>query len=418
MQNNYFSYSNIEGYLESLDRGVLTQTAEFRFGDIHIDLVQDFKESPLGLIVFLPSAQSRSLPPRVPYFPRWSWKESFPDYDFLVLSDPILRKNPSVHSSWFLDNDVDVLKNLANFLESLIAERSYGLETCLLYGSSMGGFASISLASLLPGSRAVAEVPQIDMTKFPDQEAVIEVNLMLGGGDGLAELCGRAPERSNVVSRVESTGCLPPTLIITNRGDSAFGEHMDFVGQSGGILSKMNLIAPVSLYVDSSHSGHTVLNRSTVSKIISDFLRSSPIMKRVRGISPPLDGLPLLEPIWNSFGDLPMSLDGELRWFRSGLEQGHGFRLNLLLKNSGNEDTKAAVIAFDIDGLSEARVTSLGLQRSSHKGIGYFKYLALSQGMNEISLGFSLATNEKLNGIGLLAWSISELTVENIIVSD
>lgn len=374
-------------------------------GSVQIDAIVRLSPRPKGLLCFLPSAQDRSKPPNVPYFPRWSWEQEFIEYDFIVLSDPVLRMDLEVHSSWFLHNEIDVIADISDFIDALLAARRTRPADVLFYGSSMGGFAAIALASIVRGARAVAEVPQIDMTKFPELNALHQVDEMLGGSGALDKLSKLHPERTNVLERVLAEKHLPSALIITNRADSAFNEHLEIAALSSDRLSQLRSVGAILLHVSARHAGHSVLGRSDASKLIRDFLESDNGSVRVR-ISP--DGsnrFPLQEPDFTvSRNALPLQLTKAPKWFSNTLEVSQSFTMRGDFEHEGTGSQKAVVVAFDIEGLSVDRAIELGLMNSSYNGFGFFKYVKLNNGLNSVEFNFQLRNSERLYGIAFSEW--------------
>ena len=104
-----------------------------------------------SLIVFLPSVRSKKI---YPYYPRISWKSSLPGYDTLYLADPFQEFDgyQEAGGSWFIrpDGNSD-LPRIASILDAWITKSCYS--KVIFYGSSMGGYAALVLASLIEKQR-------------------------------------------------------------------------------------------------------------------------------------------------------------------------------------------------------------------------------------------------------------------------
>lgn len=414
---NDFAVTDLGSFFESLNSDHYNETVSIQYNNIIIDLFQDLKTFPKGLIVFLPSAQPRDLLPRVPYFPRLSWKNEFENYDFLVLSDPILRQSSHIHSSWFLDWDNDILSEVSSFLTRFISNRSYEEENVLFYGSSMGGFAALHLASLIEGTKAVAEVPQIDMTQFPDSKAIDQVSNLLGGDDALVRFSRKFPERIDVFERFKASRHVPRSLIITNRGDSAFDEHIRLLTLDTSFYKSLDDLSSVSVIVDPIQSGHTVLQRSYISELILNFMDAPNRKVRIRGIDTGGEEAPLFEPLWTEPLIFPFRGSTEVTWIKAD-ELENSITIDLRVENQDQDEHKGLVVALDISGLSNQRQSDLGLHYSPYKSIGYFKYISLVHGANDITIKIKLNHNEKLHGIGLLNWDSKTTVYEKLELSN
>lgn len=124
------------------------------------------------LIVFLPAVRSKDI---YPYYPRISWgKELSEKSNILYIADPYqhLPEYQEPMGSWFVSPEGKfVLPELARNIESFALEQ--GIKEILFYGSSMGGFAAVVLASLTEGSKAIAECPQLILDKHPGSNFIL-----------------------------------------------------------------------------------------------------------------------------------------------------------------------------------------------------------------------------------------------------
>jgi len=126
-----------------------------------------------SLLVFLPAANGKSIHPR---HPRFKWRDNFKgDCSLLYLSDPYqgFSDYQLSQGSWYINASGGfVLPDLANELYFFIRERNF--QKVVFYGSSMGGTAAIILSSLIPGSIAIAECPQLFMLNHRRSRIVID----------------------------------------------------------------------------------------------------------------------------------------------------------------------------------------------------------------------------------------------------
>lgn len=126
-----------------------------------------------GIVVVLPAAGRKHLP----YFTRLKWQSLFPDKCFIACADPSLLDNcAKLNGIWFLDKEKGSrLKDFAKWLNDFINIYVGNNKLKLVFtGSSMGGYASIYLASLFPGSFAFAECPQTNLLKYTGSKKAIK----------------------------------------------------------------------------------------------------------------------------------------------------------------------------------------------------------------------------------------------------
>ncbi|WP_141756181.1 hypothetical protein [Kocuria sp. HMSC066H03] len=185
------------------------------------------RDNPEGLIVFMPSAVTaarRATGMRT--FSRFSWADDFPRHDVLALLDPALPDHPGITGAWFVHPNIDVVHLIANFVTKTAASRGINEDDIFFYGSSLGGFGAIAVASRIPGSQAVAEVPQVDVGDWvPESIQAIEDIIL---GDSLASLRQKFPERLNLLARIKHSGHVPQFFLVTNTFDSQFGKQTQF----------------------------------------------------------------------------------------------------------------------------------------------------------------------------------------------
>ena len=95
-----------------------------------------------------------------------------PKHHVLALSDPALGLDDDIRGAWYLHPTDDLLEQMAASIRQQIERLGLTNEQVLFYGSSLGGFGSLSRASLIPGSSAIAEIPQIDVARWPSPGSI------------------------------------------------------------------------------------------------------------------------------------------------------------------------------------------------------------------------------------------------------
>jgi pimeloyl-ACP methyl ester carboxylesterase len=176
------------------------------------------------LLVLMPAAVSKDSPNRHPAFSRWRWADRFPDTHIVAFADPSMGMSDELRGAWFLHPEIDVLEAIARRVRTLA--KTVGARSVLIYGSSLGGFGALSIAALVPGAKALAEVPQLDFARWrPGAVADVERYLL---GVPLEEHRERHPHQVSVQSRFERAGRIPPYVIVTNVREDGFDEQLAF----------------------------------------------------------------------------------------------------------------------------------------------------------------------------------------------
>lgn len=222
-----------------------------------------------GLIVFMsnalvPGREDRS----VPAFHRWSWAASFPESRVLVFADPGLRKSPIPDGAWYLDPEHDTLGAIGEIVTEVAKENGVSLADVVYYGSSLGGYGALCAAAVT-GSRAIVEVPQIDVGNwFPGAIKKIEDYVL---GCSLDDLREKYPERVGVWERFLAQRCIPQFTILTNEADKCFDDQLALVGKVREDALGKGVRADV--VITAATKGHQVLPKDEVTRRIREVMR-------------------------------------------------------------------------------------------------------------------------------------------------
>ena len=102
-----------------------------------------------------------------PVYNRWSWEY---DDSTIFYNDPTLYLSDEMTGTWGVGNeDTYYLENIKDILLKILNKINIKTENTVFYGSSMGGFMSIQLATMMKGSTAIADVPQLDLTHYDEE---------------------------------------------------------------------------------------------------------------------------------------------------------------------------------------------------------------------------------------------------------
>lgn len=173
-------------------------------------------------VCLMPAAQTGSGTRRWKLFSRWNWHTYMPTQHVLALSDPALGLDDEIRGAWYLHPTEDLLAEMAVAIRVQIQRLGLTNEQVLFYGSSLGGFGALSMASLVPGSSAIAEIPQVDIARWPSPGAVkaMETRII---GRGFSEHRHLRPETVDVRARFEKSNLIPPFVVVSNATDMSIG---------------------------------------------------------------------------------------------------------------------------------------------------------------------------------------------------
>lgn len=97
---------------------------------------------------------------RKPYYNRWSWAAGS-QYSHVYLNDP----SPVTHG-WYLGDGKASLLQQYGKLVRVLRNRTDPFTQLILAGSSMGGYASLHMSTLIPGTVVYVSNPQIVLSNY------------------------------------------------------------------------------------------------------------------------------------------------------------------------------------------------------------------------------------------------------------
>ncbi len=183
------------------------------------------RASAQALLVFMPSAVAASnIQHRHPAFARWQWESHFPDAHVLAVADPSMGISEELRGAWYMHPEHDVIAGMGTAIRN-VAER-LGADSIVFYGSSLGGFGALALASRIEGSVAIAEVPQLDFAHWlQSARKAVETHIL---GRELEDHRAAHPQQVSIRARFEMAGRVPSFVIVSNVRDSGFREQLEF----------------------------------------------------------------------------------------------------------------------------------------------------------------------------------------------
>jgi hypothetical protein len=190
----------------------------------------------------------------------------------LVVADPVMSSDERLPAAWFIHPRVDVIREIATLIDRVREDLNVTRRGVLLYGSSVGGYAGLSIGAHLPGVQVLAEVPQLDVQRWtvPSWLDLIEALITR---ESLTALRCRHPERVSVLDRFRYTGFVPRFTLLTNAVDPGLSEQLDFMQQLS-IMRDVNQQAERSLTVTSLVRGHSALSKRGALALIRQTLLS------------------------------------------------------------------------------------------------------------------------------------------------
>ena len=226
-----------------------------------------------SMVVFLPGARGAKSERRVPFYHRWAWQVDFPDTHVVALADPAASSNEALTGGWFLHPTLDLVAELSTIVSMTADHLGVARENIVFHGSSLGGFGALGMAAHLRGSHALAEIPQIDIEKwpFPYSRQLLSEHV----GQPLAKFREQHPEQIDLIDRFRFAHAVPPFIIVTNVADASYELHLDFMDELQELVDECEVIGQQRLIVTESVSGHVPIAKSEAVQLIHELMPNS-----------------------------------------------------------------------------------------------------------------------------------------------
>lgn len=214
-----------------------------------------------ALAVFLPAARSADPTTwNTPHYSRWSWGKHL-DASTIVLDDPTIVGTNLVGGWFFGTRNAWGMEAAAHIIASIAAQIEVPLDRVLLHGSSVGGFASLQLASLLKGAFALAEVPQTDLRTYPFIEAIRDLSQHVFQTQKFESVGSDFLHRFSVMHNWQKQRFVPPCHIIHEVSDRSFGrtQFWPFLTGVDQVLEHMSAEGRVTFELLNRGTRHSAL---------------------------------------------------------------------------------------------------------------------------------------------------------------
>lgn len=224
------------------------------------------------LICFMPAALPKKLDRDPLQLSRFRWRESLTKYHVLALADPAMTLHSELLGGWYIHPEADLIAEMADLVSDQAKVLGLKNSDVLFYGSSLGGYGALAMASLLKGSTAIAEVPQIDVSKWTVRIAVkaIEQHILKQGFDEFRLV---QPHKVDLRDRFRLSGFVPQFKIITNEKDATFALQNEFMSDIKNLgipsygVQRLDCITELS--------GHKALGKELVINEIDEWASTS-----------------------------------------------------------------------------------------------------------------------------------------------
>ena len=197
-----------------------------------------------------------------PFFHRHGWVF---DASTIWYNDPTRYLNINLKGAWGVRTEEDYyLKNIGDIIVKLLERLNLKRENLFFYGSSMGGFTSLQLATMVKDSTALADIPQLE---FQNHVSYERIKPFCFPGLSNAEIWDRFKHRFDVIELMKKEDYIPKAILVLDCGDRDINtQYIDFIkhlNQLPQLSNKENKIKIVFNYT-LNHEPLSILESRTL----------------------------------------------------------------------------------------------------------------------------------------------------------
>lgn len=274
-------YSGFNEFSVVLDE---RHTVSIDLEGVTYDYFSDLKTGSRHLVVFGQSAIGGRRTVQLPVFHRWKWMSDLDTAtSAIALNDPTLYRDEAIDGGWWVGTrERDYVLEAVAIIRKILERLHLSPQDVVFYGGSAGGFSSFQMAACLPGSRVMADIPQIDLRKYQHRKAIDDAVRAGLGFASVDEVPHQLLHRIDVIERFMQQEHVPEFLYIQNiRDTSHVGAHFeDFKARLSALASEHAWARTKGKYETYSawsvlRGGHFPLNRFDTMRYLNGFLAGS-----------------------------------------------------------------------------------------------------------------------------------------------
>ncbi|MCO4239835.1 hypothetical protein [Pseudarthrobacter raffinosi] len=270
-------YVEIENYEPLLDE---RHAVKLEMDSVDFDFFSDLRSGSRKLVVFGQDAINRDITP-LPHFYRWSWLPRL-EASAIILNDPSLYARNDLLAGWWVGTQSrDYLKEAVGIISKIASALDIENHDITFFGASAGGYSALAMASCLPGSRAIVDIPQVCLETYGAKVAS-DASIKAGLNFDSAEL---VPEkfrhRIDLIERFISEQWVPDFLYLQNNRDHTHvGAQMGpFLARLGALMSKhrwaqCEFVVEMYSAWNLLKGGHFPLSREVTLRRINEYIVS------------------------------------------------------------------------------------------------------------------------------------------------
>lgn len=199
-----------------------------KYFEYHYNLVQKKNNDRLFVIFHGAKDRNRYF---APFFERLSWDQYFPG-SVLYISDPALHLHDKLRLGWYAGDKNEYCMNIISEIVDNISS-FLGIRQIYSFGSSGGGFASLSLGAILDSCHPIAVNPQTNIFAYYQGHFNEYINCCFDGISRL-ELENAYSVRFNMIDRYKNDNHKGYTLLQNRLDEFHYSRHYSPLLDLGG----------------------------------------------------------------------------------------------------------------------------------------------------------------------------------------
>lgn len=273
------NFSPTQITFEAFERGVIPYKKQLHIdgggeGISRFECFGHFVEGSRRLICLMPSALPGGKEKPDAVFHRWSWYAHLQD-NVISISDPTFSI-PEIYCGWFLGRgNIDLIKLVSDRVKRIASKLDVEAANIVFYGSSMGGFASMMMASMNKGALAIAEVPQFNLIDYPIKASIAAVEKYCLSNVSLQDFAIDNGHLVSVIERFVKERNIPNIKLITNPTDIEYGAAVAFMSSLPNLRDSFDYRGVVELCLLPDAIGHSPLPTAKAVRILREELQRS-----------------------------------------------------------------------------------------------------------------------------------------------
>ena len=218
-----------------------------------------------------------------PFYTRWTWNYN---ESFLCYNDPSRYLNEKIRGGWGVGTEEEYyLENIKNIILKICDKLNILNENILFYGSSMRGFMSLMLATMVKQSTALADIPQFNLIHLEDHwEDFKKFSFKNRDDKYIIENYGH---RLNFIEMMKKEKYVPNALLVLNytQPDDIKKQYLQFFSEELCEVPFNEVSNNLKIIINGKNKGHEPLSIKDSIYLVNALLNKHEIINHIKEYS-------------------------------------------------------------------------------------------------------------------------------------